>query len=83
MDREPPKLKLIESEQLPKRKAVDIGHYFDQSVFDLQYTLLVARTRNMALDDDLAALGVTVDPETGEVTLQSAAGKSAAGPKAD
>jgi hypothetical protein len=58
-----------EEEEPAPRTAPDIGHYFDQSVFDLQYTLLMAQARRLALEADLAAQGITVDPVTGEVTL--------------
>lgn len=52
-----------------QRDASDVGHYFDQTVFDLQYTLLKAKARRMSLEADLARLGIEVDPQTGEVRL--------------
>lgn len=73
MEKESPKLgpnlTVIDTPQPPVRQSADIGHYFDQTVFDLQYTLLMARTRNMALDERLTSLGVVVDSRTGEVRL--------------
>lgn len=51
----------------PKRR--ETGHYFDQTIFDLHYSLQSARARRMALEDDLAKMGVSVDPVTGEVTF--------------
>lgn len=51
----------------PRRK--EPGHYFDQTIFDLHYSLQSARARRMALEDDLAKMGVTVDPVSGEVTF--------------
>lgn len=47
------------------------GHYFDQTIFDLHYRMQAARAQNMALEADLAKLGITVDPETGEVRLSA------------
>lgn len=48
----------------------ETGHYFDQTIFDAHYSLQAARARSMALEADLAAMGVSVDPETGIVKIQ-------------
>jgi hypothetical protein len=47
----------------------ETGHYFDQTIFDAHYALQSARARNLALESDLAAMGVTIDPETGIVRI--------------
>lgn len=47
----------------------ETGHYFDQTIFDAHYSLQAARARSMALEADLAAMGVSVDPETGIVKI--------------
>lgn len=51
----------------------DIGHYFDQTVFDLHMTLQQWRAGQMAAEMELQALGVSVDPDTGKVTVSDRA----------
>ena len=46
-----------------------IGHYFDQTVFDLHYTVMMARARRLALEAELAAQGIVIDPDTGTVRV--------------
>ena len=46
-----------------------IGHYFDQTVFDLHYTIMMARARRLALEAELAAQGIIIDPDTGAVQV--------------
>ena len=66
-----------QDDDAPKRQQT--GHYFDQTIFDLHYSLQSARARRMALEDDLARMGVSVDPLTGEVTFSSNAVAKASG----
>lgn len=47
----------------------EIGHYFDQCVFDLHMTMQQWRAGQMAMEMELKALGVSVDTETGKVTV--------------
>lgn len=57
-----------------RNPATDIGHYFDQGIFERQQSLLAARAATLALNDELIRLGVEIDPHTGEVTMRSAKG---------
>ena len=50
---------------LPDLRGVDC----EQTVFDLHNTLLIARSRRLALEARLAALGIRIDPDTGAVRL--------------
>lgn len=63
--------------EAPRRR--ETGHYFDQTIFDLHYSLQSARARRMALEEDLARMGVSVDPVTGEVTFSPAKSAKDAG----
>lgn len=51
------------------RSAGEVGHYFDQVHFDLHYQRLARRAEAAAMDNELDALGVSVDPVTGQVTV--------------
>lgn len=54
----------------------EIGHYFDQSVFDLHMTMQQWRAGQLAIEMELKALGVSVDTETGKVTVTPKAASS-------
>lgn len=62
---------LADADLARTRQISDVGHYFDQTVFDLQYTLLRAQARRLALEADLAAQGIRIDPHTGVVSLSA------------
>ncbi|MBU9699424.1 hypothetical protein GU927_016375 [Rhodobacteraceae bacterium HSP-20] len=47
-----------------------MGHYFDQSVFDLHYRLLAAKAQRLALEARFDAEGFAVDAQ-GNVTLKA------------
>lgn len=51
------------------RQMGEVGHYFDQVHFDLHYQRLARRAEAAAMVNELDALGVSVDPVTGQVTI--------------
>ena len=71
MDKKTAQLTVIsgDPDQGPRRRLP--GHYFDQTIFDLHYSLQGARARRMAMEEDLARLGIEIDPATGEVRLKA------------
>lgn len=73
MDKKPPPFSVISGDPEAEPQRRQPGHYFDQTIFDLHYSLQSARARRMALEGDLAELGIEIDPVTGEVRLPNRA----------
>ena len=51
------------------RQMSEVGHYFDQVHFDIHYQRLARRAEGAAMARELEALGVSVDPITGSVSV--------------